>query len=118
MASKITQLRYYAEGNENNQPRDNTWAAYCTQETFKKYSPITQLGIQTLPGTRFYINSGITPIIIGASGVFELDVTNTSATITGLRIDQSSMELIKNLDNGYLIIDLVYGEQQNIEGEE
>lgn len=111
MASRLTQFRYYAEDNQNNQPADLQWAAYCTQETFKKYSPILQLGIQTLPGTRFYLNSGTTPIIIGSSGVFELDVTNTSATITGLRIDQASMELIRDLMNGYIIIDLVYGEQ-------
>lgn len=111
MANRITQFRYYAEDNENNYPLENSWASYCTQETFKKYSPITQLGIQALPGTRFYINSGITPIIIGSTGVFELNVTNTAASITGLRIDQASMETIKNLPNGYLIIDLVYGEQ-------
>ena len=111
MAMRITQFRYYAEDNQNNQPLDLQWAAYCTQETFKKYSPILQLGIQTLPGTRLYLNSSTTPIIVGASGILELDVTNTSATITGLRIDQASMELIKNLSNGYLIIDLVYGDQ-------
>ena len=115
MAVRMAQFRYYGEKHPNNQPLDNSWATYCTQETFRKYSPITQLGIQTLPGTRFYINSGITPIIIGATGVFELDTTNTSATITGLRIDQSSMELIKNLDNGHLIIDIVYGQQEEDE---
>lgn len=111
MANRITQFRYYSEDNPNNYPIDNSWASYCTQETFKKYSPIMQLGIQTLPGTRIYLNSGITPIIIGSTGVFELDVSNTSATITGLRVDQYDMELIKNLPNGYIIIDLVYGEQ-------
>lgn len=111
MATRMVQFRYYAENNANNFPVENSWASYCTQETFKKYSPILQLGIQTLPGTRFYINSGITPIIIGATGIFELDVTNTSASITSLRIDQASMEQIKKLENGYLIIDLVYGEQ-------
>lgn len=111
MATRITQFRYYAEDNKNNFPSKNTWASYCTQETFKKYTPIMQLGIQTLPGTKFYLNSAITPIIVGSTGVFELDVTNTTASITGLRIDQGSMELIRDLPNGYLIIDLVYGEQ-------
>lgn len=109
MATRITQFRYYAEGNENNFPQENSWPSYCSQETFKKYSPILQLGIQTLPGTKIYINSSINPIIIGATGIFELDVTNTSASINGLRVDQTSMELIRDLPNGYLIIDLVYG---------
>ena len=111
MASRITQLRYYAEGNPNNQPSVFSWPNYCTQESFKKYSPINQLGIQTLPGTRIFINSSLTPIIIGSTGIFELDVSNTSATISGLRVEQASMEQIRDLENGYLIIDLVYGEQ-------
>ena len=109
-SSRMIQLRYYKEGSANNYPSDITWPEFCTQETFRKYNPITQLGIQALPGTRFYINSGINPIIIGGSGIFELDVTNTSASITSLRMDQKSMELIRDLETGYLIIDLVYGE--------
>lgn len=113
-ASRMVQLRYYTEGNANNYPSNITWPEFCTQETFKKYSPITQLGIQALPGTRFYINSGINPIIIGGSGIFELDVTNTSASITSFRMDQKSMELIRDLETGYLIIDLVYGEQEDL----
>ena len=111
MATKITQFRYYADGNPNNYPLEWTWPHYCTSETFKKYSPIKQLGIQTLPGTRLYINSSNTPIIVGSTGIFELDVATTTATINGLRIEQDSMELIRNLDNGYLIIDIVYGDQ-------
>lgn len=113
MATRITQFRYYAEGNENNFPKENSWPSYCSQETFKKYSPISQLGIQTLPGTKIYINSSINPIIIGATGIFELDVTKTSAVINGLRVDQASMELIRDLENGYIIIDLVHGEQED-----
>lgn len=111
MASRIMQFRYYAEGNANNQPASFSWPNYCTQESFKPYSPINQLGIQTLPGIKIYINSSLTPIIIGANGIFELDVSNTSAIISGLRVDQADMEKIRDLENGYLIIDIVYGEQ-------
>lgn len=108
MATKIAQFRYYAEQNSNNQPQDWSWATYCEASTFKNYSPILQLGIQTLPGTQLYINSSTTPIIVGHTGIFELDVTNTSASIANLRIEQSSMQQIKDLPNGYLIIDIVY----------
>ena len=38
---------------------------------------------------------------------FELDVTNTSASIASIRIEQSSMQKLRELDNGYLIIDIV-----------
>lgn len=110
MASRVTQFRYYAEGNVNNYP-ELSWPNYCTQETFKKFSPITQLGIQTLPGTRIFLNSSLEPIIIGTSGIFELDVSSTTAVITGLRVEQQSMELIRDLPNGYIIIDMVYGDQ-------
>lgn len=111
MASRVTQFRYYAEKNANNYPADLTWPGYCTQATFKKFSPIMQLGIQTLPGTKIYLNSSLEPIVIGSSGVFELDVTGTTAVITGLRVEQNSMEQIRDLPNGYIIIDMVYGDQ-------
>ena len=110
MATKVTQFRYYAEDNPNNYPKIS-WPNYCTQETFKPYSPVTQLGIQTLPGTKLYLNGSLEPIIIGGSGIFELDVTSTTAVISDFRIEQKSMEMIRDLPNGYLIIDLVYGER-------
>lgn len=108
---RMLQFRYYADNNKNNYPLDWNWTQYCSSNTFKKYSPIVSIGIQTLPGTKFYLNGSLNPIIIGVSGIFELDVTNTSTTINNLHIDQKSMELIKNRENGYLIIDLIYEEQ-------
>lgn len=107
MSTRTIQFRYYSTDNENNNPA-LTWAAYCASETFKPYSPILQLGIQTLPGTRFYINSSTTPITVGSTGIFELDVSTSSASINSLRIDQQSMSTINELNNGYLMIDLVY----------
>lgn len=111
--TKIYQFRFYAEGNPNNNPTWS-WRKYCLADTFKSYSPIISLGIQTLPGTKIYLNNSIQPIIIGNSGIFELDVRNTSASISNIRIDQESMETIKNMTNGYIIIDIVYEEQEEI----
>lgn len=121
MSTRMTQFRYYADGNPNNCPyRKETdkgwnWSYYCTSENFKKYSPILSLGVQTLPGTKIYINNSYNPIIIGSSGIFELDVTNTSASINNIRVDEESMKLIKDLPDGYIIIDMVYEEQEDIE---
>ena len=113
MAKQIAQLRYYSENNPNNWPLNYSWTAYCTATTFKKnYTSISQIGIQTLPGTKIYLNNGHEPIIIGATGIFELDVSNTTATISSVRIDQESMQTIKDNELGYLIIDLVYGKQE------
>ena len=114
MATRMLQFRYYYDGNENNNPNWK-WQLYCTANSFKKYSPITAIGVQTLPGTKIYLNGSITPIIIGNSGIFELDVANTSATINNFRVDQESMKLIRDLQNGYIIIDIVYEEQKEVD---
>ena len=108
---RMIQFRYYKDNNLNNNPMNWNWTYYCSSNTFKQYAPITSIGIQSLPGVKFYLNDSINPIILGISGVFELDVSNTSATINNLRIDQKSMDLIRNSENGFLIIDMVCDEQ-------
>ena len=46
------------------------------------YSPIIHLGIQTLPGTKIYLNGFYdAPIIIGATGIYELDLEGTTGLI-------------------------------------
>ena len=117
--TKMIQFRFYEDDNENNQPYqimnntlgDNTiikHTFYCNPTFFGQYAPIVQLGIQTVPGTKFYLNGSADPVVVGPTGIYQLDLTNTSAILNSLRVDQSSMEIINNLPNGYLIIDLVY----------
>lgn len=110
----MTQFRYYADENNNNSPNWR-WTQYCATESFKAYSPILSLGVQTLPGTKFFINDSLTPIIIGNSGIFELDVSNTSVSINNIRFDQQSMETISSKQNGYLLIDVIYEDQKERE---
>ena len=112
MAKKIKQMRFYRDKDPNNVPGEliaSNWKYYCDDTSFRYFAPIYQLGIQTLPGTKIYLNQSITPIIIGSSGVYELDLENTSGILNSLRIDPKSMQTINDLENGYLIIDLVYG---------
>ena len=108
MANKIIQYRYYGDGNNNNYP-SNAKAADFAKLGYIKESPILQLGIQTLPGTMFYVNDNqiISPIIIGATGVYELDLDN-KIKINSLRFNRESMEIIDSQPGGYLIIDIVY----------
>lgn len=108
---RIAQLRYYSDGNENNYPY-SSYEQFCTETSFKNYRPIHQFGVQTLPGTKLYLNQSQNPIIIGATGIFEIDCNNTTATLNSFRFEQSSMETIRDLSNGYLIIDLVYGDEE------
>ena len=114
--AKITQFRFYSNNNANNYPFTN-YQNYISGGSFTGYQPIHQLGIQTLPGTKVYFNQSINPVVVGGTGVYEIDCTGTGARIYNFRIDQASMETINNLPNGYLIIDLVYGDQQDEEGQ-
>ena len=111
MAKHIMQFRYYGENNiekENNQPDTITKQLLNSGEIFSKYLPFTQLGIQTLPGTRFYLNDNIEgPIIIGSTGIYELELEGISK-ITNLSFDMKSLELIDSSNSAYLIIDIIY----------
>lgn len=116
MAKQIKQFRYYNDGfyNEtNNQPKKLPQGDLVTLEHFQNgsvfqgYYPIVQLGIQSLPGTKFYLNDSIDPIMIGQTGVFELDLSNNTE-ITSLKFDIASLKLIKANSGAYLIIDIIY----------
>lgn len=119
MKRTVIQYRYYDNNNVHNSPtieRDgnaitiqnmSNGSIFLSEKVKEKYGNIVQLGIQALPGTTFYINGGIDPIIIGNSGIFELDVLNYTE-IYRLEFKQASLETIRQTENGYLIIDAVY----------
>lgn len=108
MAKHIMQFRYYDESNSNNQPEDLKLSQLVDGKVFSKYLPFTQLGIQSLPGTRFYLNDNIEgPVILGTTGIYELELEGISK-ISSLKFDSKSLNLIKNNPNGYLIIDVIY----------
>ena len=102
------QFRYM---NENDKfPESITIGQLITGEAFANKTPIYQLGIQALPGTKFYLNGGIDPVIIGSTGIFELDLEQKSA-IGSLRFSAESMKRMitdDNADNRYLIVDIIY----------
>ena len=90
-------------------------ARSITGHLFADKTPIYQLGIQALPGTKFFLNGGIDPVIIGATGIYELDLQD-KASISALRFDAESMKTIEkagDAGNGFLIVDIVYeGEEE------
>ena len=108
MAKKITQFRYYSEGNAKNQPSNINKAKLQSGSIFTGYTPITQLGIQALPGTKFYLNDGLSPILIGSTGIYELDLEGLSE-INKITFEGASIESINKNNNAYLIVDLIYG---------
>ena len=71
--------------------------------------PILQLGIQALPGTKFYLNGSNNPIIIGNTGIYELDLQGLTE-ISSLSFEANSISLINGNANAYLIVDMIYDE--------
>lgn len=125
MARAIHQFRFYSdsESEPRNEPSGLEYVdlggmeAFTTGSLFdgtkggKKYVPILQLGIQTVPGTYFYLNGGLDPIIIGSTGIYELDL-NGEVEISKLEIDRDSLNRINEMQNGYLIIDIIYEDEE------
>ena len=74
-------------------------------------SAIKRIGIQTIPGVEFSINdSPLSNIVIGPSGIFELDV-EASGSIVG-KIDLIENTLLRYFEGdsstAYLIMDVIY----------
>lgn len=74
---------------------------------FSDYLPAIQLGIQAPPGTKFYINNGENPVIIGFTGLFELSLLE-NGSITSLTFDEQSIDQIQANDSAIIIIDIAY----------
>ena len=106
MANKIMQFRYYGEKVSNNQPSSISASSLASGHIFSGYLPITQLGIQTLPGTKFYLNNSIYPVVIGSTGIYELDLKGVTQ-ITEIHFDKRSLNLINENNNAYLIVDII-----------
>lgn len=109
MAKTVKQYRYYNTNSQNNQPSNISKAELINGLVFEKTGcyPILQLGIQTMPGTKFYLNGNIDPVIVGYTGIYELDMDN-AIEIVRLTFNKDSMDLIENNENAYLIVDVLY----------
>ena len=106
----IGQIRYYEDGSPKNfHPVNNqlcSKSALYSGTAFRSIIPIIQLGIQTIPGAKIYINNSRNPIIIGSTGIYELS-TEGATTITKLSIDKDTLTQIDSIPSAYLIIDFI-----------
>lgn len=108
MSKRVKQFRFYnTKSPGQNNPQNLTLRSLISGSAFSDYMPITQLGIQSLPGTKFYLNNSTSPIIIGYTGIYELDLEGL-AEITALSFDAKSLEAVNGNINSYLIIDMIY----------
>lgn len=108
MAKRVQQYRFYNDGDTTrNQPANISFQNLTSGSIFSKTLPILQLGIQALPGTKFYLNNSSDPVIIGSTGIYELDLEGKTE-ITALSFNNYSVESIRKNINAYLIVDVIY----------
>lgn len=112
MAKYLMQFRYYGNSSDGNITRDSLISGSYIINYKPSATSIASLGIQTLPGVKFYLNhSQVDPIIIGPSGIYELGI-NENYEITGLQFNEESLNLIDANSGAYLIIDVVYNVEE------
>lgn len=112
MAKKIEQVRYYSQKDTaRNQPSDLKMNKLVSGAVFSGKYPIVQLGIQSLPGVKFYLNNGTSPIVLGYTGIYDLELEGITE-ITHLSFDAESMNLINSNPESYLIVDFIYESEE------
>ena len=110
MAKQIKQIRWFGDGDSRNYPSTITKKKLMNKEYFEEYSPILQLSVHTLPGVKMYYNDQENnPIYVGHSGVYQLDLQDTSAVLHGIHFDKDDLKHIEATNVG-LIIDLMYND--------
>lgn len=98
MAYKFTQI--------TNLTKEENAARY--RASLSGFTPIKQIGIQAFPGAIFYLNDSNFPIVIGESGIYELEVVN-GMKISSIAMDASSYDKITKNSSLSLIIDILGG---------
>ncbi len=124
MSIHIGQYRYYGYKNKfshNNFPAIPNNLSYNESNqypkifSFEKYNNIKNIKIQTVPGTKIFLNNN-NPIIIGRTGILNINPSeysnNKILKIYGISLDNSSKITLNNLDNGYIIITFIYEEEE------
>ena len=110
MAKHVKQFRYYSEKSEKatkNYPTNLSTRQLVSGSAFSDFMPIIQLGIQGLPGTKFFLNNANNPVIIGNTGIYELELEGMSEIIA-LTFEKKSIDMIDRNPNAYLIVDIIY----------
>lgn len=108
MAFHFAQIRY---NYDNSSMSNASKAGMISGSAFSNYKSIFQLGIQAPPGTIFYINGTENKLIVGSSGIFELNFINQTS-ISSLRFDAKSIEFIEENNSSFIIVDLLYAGEE------
>lgn len=105
MKKQLQQFRYFGDQSSKTSTgliKDNLISGSIFPDS------IVALGIQTYPGVKFYLNGADEPIIVGSSGIFEIDLTD-NCEIKHLEFLEESVNFIDSPNNtAYLIVDIIY----------
>lgn len=73
-----------------------------------KVKKITQLGIQGYPGMTFGFNEKSASILLGSTGLLDLDLNSIPLEISFIYFPEETIKVIRNNPNLYILIDVIY----------
>lgn len=94
---KIGQVRLQIGANEEQ---------FVSGDILQDFYPLKAIGIQTIPGAKIYINNNDNYVVIGSTGIYELE--NIGENIVSIKLDRETLNLIKGNLNTFLIYDFLY----------
>lgn len=106
MSKIIEQVCYGIQSNNN----DNTNIKSTITDlngSFENKS-IIQLNIQAFPGTAFHINNSTNTIIVGNTGIYEINLEGFNSSINQLNFEAPP-------NGGYIIVDYIYEIKEGIQ---
>ena len=107
---RIAQFRFEGFNNPNNYPSFSDYnSVLTTGNIFHDYRLISKLGIQAPVGMRFYLNNSDSPITIGKTGIYELDLENIGR-IYSIKFNDADVSKYFPTNNttNRLLIDIVF----------
>lgn len=102
---KFKQYVYYNASSANNVGINSN---FVNTGVLQFNNAIQHIGVQALPGTKFYLGNREYPVIVGFLGFVEIDLTSLGASYSSIEFDMNSINLINNNDSAVLIVDTTY----------
>lgn len=106
MNQTFSQIVFYSNGNNFNSP-GVTMEKLISGQAFEDFLPISQLGIQTIPGTKLFLNGNSNPVIVGFTGLLSIDLS-MGGQINEIKFDETSIQNINDNLNAILIVDMAH----------
>ena len=109
---QIKQFRYHGSSQAaqaKNYPNVSNYYGILTKgNLFASHGGISHLGIQAIPGTKFYLNNSVFPIEVGSTGIYELE-TGGLGNIFAIRFDSVTLDWYDAVGtSNRILIDIVF----------